>query len=238
MGISEKTRKILWTRSGNKCAICKQNLVNANNTIIGNECHIISSRIHGPRYKLIQNFDYDSFDNLLLLCSNCHKTIDTEIGYYTVEILKDKKNIHENEIKVLSENKKPNDLFPQINGITLLPIITTGKELFNILDGSAMMKYDFENTTDQVEIEFIAGMMEDLTEYMDYFATETLPLLKLKSIVNLNNILTEIKNKSFMLFGEKKNKTWGFGDNSTKHLMTAVIYLLKNDNKQIVMPNR
>ncbi len=236
MSISDKTRKILWARSGNRCAICKLNLVNENKTIVGNECHIISTKINGPRNSIIKDFDYDSLDNLILLCSNCHKVIDTEIEYYTVGILKKIKEINENEIKTLIENQKPNELFPQINGITLLPQINTGKELFNILDGSSMFKYNFEDTADKNEIEFIASTMQELADYVDYFGNECLPLHKLKSISNLNDLLIEIVRNNFILFGERTNKKWVFGDKSTTNLMTAVIHLLRKDNKQIVKP--
>ena len=72
MAITSKTRKELWAKSGNRCAICKKELVHQisqedGSFIIGDECHIISSSIDGPRYKPGIE-DYDSYDNLLLLC--------------------------------------------------------------------------------------------------------------------------------------------------------------------------
>ena len=47
MAITSKTRKELWAKSGNRCAICKKELVNQiseddGSFIIGDECHIIS----------------------------------------------------------------------------------------------------------------------------------------------------------------------------------------------------
>ena len=76
MAITSKTRKELWAKSGNRCAICKKELVNQiseddGSFIIGDECHIISSSTDGPRYKPGIE-DYDSYDNLLLLCKNHH----------------------------------------------------------------------------------------------------------------------------------------------------------------------
>lgn len=79
MGISDKTRKNLWAKSGNRCSICKTELFsgqkNEDEFNIGEECHIISSKQNGPRYK--SNLDnYDTYDNLILLCRNHHKEID------------------------------------------------------------------------------------------------------------------------------------------------------------------
>ena len=55
MGISSKTRKNLWAKSGNRCSICKIELFSKkkgkDEFNIGEECHIISSNTNGPRHK-------------------------------------------------------------------------------------------------------------------------------------------------------------------------------------------
>ena len=103
MAITSKTRKELWAKSGNRCAICKQELVNQiseddGSFIIGDECHIISSSTEGPRYKPGIE-DYDSYDNLLLLCKNHHREIDENCTSYTEELLHYIKTSHENWVK-------------------------------------------------------------------------------------------------------------------------------------------
>lgn len=100
MGITVKTRKILWGRSGNRCAICKQELVLEkdpfNRTLnLGEECHIISEQLNGPRHERISDFDYDDAENLLLLCCNHHTTVDEQIEKYTISELKKLKSEHE-----------------------------------------------------------------------------------------------------------------------------------------------
>ncbi len=55
MNITDKDRKILWGRSGNRCAICKHELVieatpNDAESVVGEECHIISGSPNGPRH--------------------------------------------------------------------------------------------------------------------------------------------------------------------------------------------
>ena len=56
MAISDKTRKKLWAKSGNRCSICKTDLFSnkekAEDLNIGEECHIISSKPKGPRHKI------------------------------------------------------------------------------------------------------------------------------------------------------------------------------------------
>ena len=104
MAIAVKTRKILWGRSGNRCAICKTELVLEKdpfnrNLNIGEECHIISKKENGPRHEKLDGFDYDESDNLLLLCCNHHTMIDEQIEKFTINELRRIKSEHEAWVK-------------------------------------------------------------------------------------------------------------------------------------------
>ena len=86
MAISNKTRKILWGRSGNRCAICKNEIVvdataQDDESVVADECHIISSQTNGPRHDLsYQSKKLDSYENVILLCRTHHKMIDDQMG--------------------------------------------------------------------------------------------------------------------------------------------------------------
>lgn len=100
MGITVKTRKILWGRSGNRCAICKEELVLEkdpfNRTLnLGEECHIISEQPNGPRYEPLTDFNYDSAENLMLLCCNHHTMIDEQVEKFPTSELVKIKSEHE-----------------------------------------------------------------------------------------------------------------------------------------------
>lgn len=98
MSISDKTRKMLWGRSGNRCSICKIELVVEATTkddpsIIGEECHIISGQVNGPRYNTeLNKNNIDTYDNLILLCRVHHKMIDDQQETYTEHVLKQMKD--------------------------------------------------------------------------------------------------------------------------------------------------
>lgn len=54
MSIYGKARKMLWGLSGSRCALCKRELVVEatsldNDSIVGEECHIVSGQPAGPR---------------------------------------------------------------------------------------------------------------------------------------------------------------------------------------------
>lgn len=100
VSISEKVRKILWARSGNRCAYCRHELVQPataldDPTVTGDECHIVSSKPGGPRYDPFFVENHDSHENLILLCKVDHKRVDDQTGAYSVEILQNLKRLHE-----------------------------------------------------------------------------------------------------------------------------------------------
>lgn len=99
MPISDRVRKILWGRSGNRCAICRHELVvdattNDDDSVIGDECHIVSSKPKGPRHDATI-IDFDDLDNLILLCRIHHKVIDDQVATYSVLRLQQIKEGHE-----------------------------------------------------------------------------------------------------------------------------------------------
>ena len=97
MVISDKTRKSLWGRSGNRCAMCRRELIiestpNDDESIVGDECHIISGKGQGPRHDHL--FPLDRLDepaNLILLCRVHHKMVDDQCDTYTADILRQMK---------------------------------------------------------------------------------------------------------------------------------------------------
>jgi hypothetical protein len=105
LAISSKTRKMLWARSGNQCAICQQGLIlqavgDVDASVVGDECHIVADSPAGPRGgRRDLAPDIDGYDNLILLCRNHHKLIDDRTAYYSVARLQRVKQLHEKTIR-------------------------------------------------------------------------------------------------------------------------------------------
>ena len=101
MGISTKSLKHLWGRSGNRCAICRRELVEtASNgdpdSLVGEACHIVAREKSGPRgNSSMSQSDRDEYGNLILLCNVHHKVVDDQIATYSVEVLHAIKQRHE-----------------------------------------------------------------------------------------------------------------------------------------------
>lgn len=100
VGISDKDRKILWGRSGNRCALCRRVLVAERTSadgeaVVGDEAHIAARAPGGPRYGECSPDVVDSYENLILLCRVDHKRVDDQPRYYTTARLRQAKAEHE-----------------------------------------------------------------------------------------------------------------------------------------------
>ncbi len=93
----EKDIKILWGRSGNRCAICKLELTpDGTRETLGEMAHIIARSIDGPRGNAATPADdLDSYDNLILLCPTHHTEVDKDPCAWPVARLRAVKADHE-----------------------------------------------------------------------------------------------------------------------------------------------
>jgi hypothetical protein len=100
VAIRSETRKRLWARSGNRCAICRELLVRADGdltagALVGQEAHIVARSPGGPRYEDLTLDERDGYSNLILLCANDHTAVDGDAEQFTVNYLLDLKQQHE-----------------------------------------------------------------------------------------------------------------------------------------------
>lgn len=97
--ISDKDQRKLHSKSGNRCAMCRTVLVDVDNpssSCVGENAHIYGEKPDAARYDASQPDAFvNSEKNLIFLCCNCHKKIDTDIGSYSPEFLFDLKMSHE-----------------------------------------------------------------------------------------------------------------------------------------------
>ena len=92
MAITDRTRKLLWGSAGGRCAICGRMLTEAPAepdpaVVVGEECHIVSEKPDGPRYRPLELAQVNAYDNLILLCPSDHEIVDKQPLHYSEERL-------------------------------------------------------------------------------------------------------------------------------------------------------
>jgi len=118
MNMSDRDRKFLWSRAGNRCSYnfksekCNVELlkyVNGNLTALGEECHIVGETEKAPRYVAAFS-ERMTYYNMILLCKEHHKIIDENADVHTVKSLHEMKDQHEEAVEQAAKqdpNKPP-----------------------------------------------------------------------------------------------------------------------------------
>ena len=101
--IPEKIKKELWIKSGGRCELCNKDLTAeylSRNKFdnYSQMAHIVAYSAKGPRAVELATED-NTYDNLMLLCYGCHKTIDNNPEDYSVDYLKKSKYWHSERVK-------------------------------------------------------------------------------------------------------------------------------------------
>lgn len=114
--------------SGNICAepTCENKLIARDGeSIVSKICHIEAASDKGPRFnKDMSDDERRHFDNLILLCDECHTIIDNKNNEdkYPVALLQAWKKEHENKLQLSIINKNPTLLNQVINGISSIQL--------------------------------------------------------------------------------------------------------------------
>lgn len=107
MAIETKTRKMLWGRAASRCAFpgCRTELFydlseTDDPALIGEECHIVARKASFTRGNSpLSTEQRDKYNNLILLCRNHHKVVDSTDDPYSVDVLKAMKSTHEEWVR-------------------------------------------------------------------------------------------------------------------------------------------
>ncbi|MEZ8577165.1 HNH endonuclease [Vibrio splendidus] len=209
MSISDKNRKILWGKSGNKCAMCKHTLVfegteQDSESIVGEECHIISGAKNGPRSDpQFPREKVDDVSNLVLLCRIHHKQIDDQVETFTPEILRTIKSNHE---KWVEEKLKDIPQTPKIRIVRdknqipeKLNIVQTGKEMFEIMSGCVASYMDYSDNLTDEELDLVANFLQNIKDWSE-FSQELEPIQRIGAIRDIDIELGALRDKSLFAF--------------------------------------
>jgi hypothetical protein len=177
MSITDKTRKVLWGRSGNLCAFCKAHLVVDasavdSESVVGDECHIISGAPNGPRHDPALALDViDSLDNLVLLCRVHHKLVDDQPETFTASTLRQLKANHEKWVK--DRLGQPNQPEPVriVRSAAEIPThlieVTSAKALLDLASSCHVSYDDYPDDLAEEDLDCVGSFLQNLTDWVD-----------------------------------------------------------------------
>jgi len=148
VAVSDRTRKILWSRSGGRCVLCRKSLVVDETpvsvaSVVGEEAHLVAQSPGGPRYTPLPDNAVDDIDNLVLLCRVDHKRIDDQVEEFPCHCLREMRTRHEQWVKgLLDLADNPGEATKRDQPDALqVPALLTGAAVWSVIAGA--QAYDF-----------------------------------------------------------------------------------------------
>ena len=243
MPISDKTRKVLWGRSGNRCAICIHELVIDatqvdDESVVADECHIISSRPSGPRHD--PSFpvgQFDSYENLILLCRTHHKQVDDQTATFTPAILRQFKSNHAAWVtQRLTDGQRPQPVRlrrVKQNVPPFLSRLTTGQEVLALVSDAMAYEFGHDELTSQDEVHLVGTFLAVAQDWGEASA-ELDAGCRVQVSYDLTTSLKELEEAGFFVFGATEVQILEGGDHSApSRWPVAIMRVLRQDNKGI-----
>lgn len=108
MSISERTIRCLIAKSGGFCQNpnCHKDLITFFNSgkisFLKELAHIIAQKPKGPRGdEILELSQRDEYDNIIILCPTCHSLVDANPDEFSITLLKDWKQKHEDILNLM-----------------------------------------------------------------------------------------------------------------------------------------
>jgi len=242
MDISDKSRKILWARSGNCCAICKQELVisktpNDGDSVVGDECHIVAETKGGPRYDLSYPKEkLDALENRILLCRVHHKMIDDQCDTYTIDILRQMKANHEKWVRLRLSDKteaKPVTVKRIKQNIPKhLVRLNNGEEIVNLVVNAYVLYTNHDHLESEQQVKIISEFFQTVQDFLDT-ANDFGPSYHIEIAFIMSDFVKRLETLGFWVFGAKEMQIIDGGVSGPSNWPVAYIHILSSDNKSI-----
>ena len=244
MGISVRSRKLLWGRSGSQCAMCRRALIEPgthvdDESIIGEECHIVSAVPGGPRYDPdFAHARVDKYANLLLLCRVHHKLIDDQEIRFTVSYLTNLKASHETWVSARlgssSSHTRPLRIrqVPE-NMPAFLKHIRSGKELLAIMSNAHAYAPHYDDLRDETEDELVACFLQDAQDWGELGGESVSD--RIRASRSLDEHVRDLERAGFWVFGCREKRVIEGGTGPKTDWSVAHIRVLRNTNPEITV---
>lgn len=234
--MAEKARQVkpshvrrLNILSRNECAApdCTRALIaHDKKTIIGKICHIEAAKENGPRYNPnMSDDDRRHFNNLILLCDECHKIIDNKENEseYTVSLLKEWKRDYETKT-LLTFNSKGSLLKLAIDAIA-------STDFEDIQNDSGPTPHVF-NIVNKIEYNSVVRNRDLINEYKVFYSriASLYAELEIQGSFKKEKLLRNIRQIYFKIRG----KYVGISDNAIAIIQSNADNIIEDIEEELI----
>lgn len=224
--------------------ICKKELVvdatlEDAESIVGEECHVISARKDGPRHDASYKSEkLDSYENLMLLCRTDHKMVDDQAVTFTVEILHQMKATHEVWVsqRLAEEQRLQPVRYRRVkeNIPAFLFRLSTGKEVLDIVSNAMAYAFDHDELSSPEEVELVSGFLQTAQDWGD-LGDELEAGGRVQTAYDLTQALKELEEAGFFVFGGREVQLLEGGvQASPSNWPVAILRVLRKENKEVI----
>ena len=204
--ISNEVMRLLYAHSGNRCAYpnCHAPIFEEDGLLTAECCHIKAFSPGGPRYDAAQtDEERNSGENLILLCTRHHRIVDADEQTYTVDLLREYKQKHEqqysaNVLKLTDEQLRYLQMSSEtfwkrieeidhadINWLDLKIMVDVDRATSDLLNDLEGLLHEIEENFDELE-EFDNTLAGKIREYLVNIGIDTTEYDKHTEYPNVN----------------------------------------------------
>ena len=243
MALSEKTRKILWGRSGNRCAVCRRELVIGATTVdgdavVGDECHIVSGKVGGPRHATgLPPERLEHLGNLILLCRVHHKMVDDQCETYTAEVLRKLKENHEKWVAsaLAEDDRKAPVRIRRLKGNVpaVLSRVTSGQEIMRITGGAFAYSFDHDEPESDTEVDLIGDFLQEAQDWGDLWS-DLEAGGQVRAGYRMSTLIRELQEAGFWVFGGREIQRIEGGEHEPSPWPVAILRVVRDTSPEII----
>lgn len=219
---TEQTLKKLFGLSANQCSFpgCTKSLVNENNALDSNICHIEGANPGSQRYRSdMHDRERADYENLILLCVQHHNETN-DVKKYTNDVLKKMKREHISDQLNEKINRNPSMLRNTVNAIANIDIED------NIEDGD-IDAFDISSKINHNSVKRYAPLIQEYKVY--YYKINALyDELELQGSLKKSKVLSTIRSYYLKAKGEYINPSEGTMEQIRKYADDIINHVLNN----------
>jgi len=204
-------------------------------SVVGDECHVISRQLNGPRHDPNYPEDkLDSYENLILLCRTHHKMVDDQYESFNVDILSKMKSDHEAWVSQKLSGKP--ELGPirfrrvKENILRMLIRLRSGQDVLAAIENCAAGSFDHEELESREEVEAVAQFFDQARDWGD-MEIDSEPSDRVRIAYELANSLAELEGLGLLVYGGREVQVLEDGTGKTTDWPVSLLRVVRQDSE-------